>query len=147
MMVFMIGWWLVPPLASVVVGLCASLRRSNTCMAGGLASICGKTGSWRRTRPIWRTAIRITAGQSRGQIGYQQTILLGRRLDYSGSMVAQSDTNNPTTQSAITAAVIQPTIFNQSDKVKRPITRGLLAKFIITTMIGATITPLMTALQ
>jgi hypothetical protein len=43
--------------------------------------------------------------------------------------------------------VIQPTAFSQSDKVKRPITRGLLAKFIMTTMIGATITPLITALQ
>jgi hypothetical protein len=87
------------------------------------------------------------AGQSHGQIGYEQTVLLMRRLDYPDSMVAQSDMNNPTTQSAITAAVIQPTIFSQSDKVKRPITRGLLAKFIITAMIGATITPLMTALQ
>ena len=44
-----------------------------------------------------------------------------------------SEAINPTTQSAITAAVIQPTIFSQRDKVKRPITRGLLAKFIITT--------------
>jgi hypothetical protein len=57
-----------------------------------------------------------------------------------------SEAINPTTQSAITAAVIQPTIFSQRDKVNRPITRGLLAKFIITPMIGATITPSMTAL-
>ena len=66
---------------------------------------------------------------------------------YSSSCYEASDAANPTTQSAITAAVIQPTTFSQRDNVKRPITRGLLAKCIITTIIGAAITPLMIALQ
>ena len=70
-----------------------------------------------------------------------------RRIQQRPPCYRASDAINPTTQTAITAAVIQPTIFSQDDKVKRPITRGSLAKFIITTMIGAAITPLMTALQ
>jgi hypothetical protein len=52
-----------------------------------------------------------------------------------------------TTDGAITAAVIQPVTLSHAGKVKRAITRGLLAKLIITAMMGAAITPLMTALQ
>ena len=70
-----------------------------------------------------------------------------RRIQQRPPCYRANDAINPTTQTAITAAVIQPTIFSQDDKVKRPITRGSLAKFIITTMIGAAITPLMTALR
>ena len=55
--------------------------------------------------------------------------------------------NRPMTQRAITKAVVQPITLIQSGSVNRPITRGLVANFIITTMIGAAITPLMTALQ
>jgi hypothetical protein len=55
--------------------------------------------------------------------------------------------NIPITHSAITAAVIQPITLSHAGKVKRAITRGLLANLIITVMIGAAITPLMTALQ
>ena len=55
--------------------------------------------------------------------------------------------NIPITHSAITAAVIQPITLSHGGKVKRAITWGLLAKLIITAMMGAAITPLMTALQ
>jgi len=55
--------------------------------------------------------------------------------------------SNPTTHAAITAAVIQPIIVIHRDKVNLAITRVSLANFIITTIIGAAITPLMTALQ
>ena len=43
-----------------------------------------------------------------------------RRIQQRPPCYRASDAINPTTQSAITAAVIQPTIFSQSDKVKRP---------------------------
>jgi hypothetical protein len=43
--------------------------------------------------------------------------------------------------------VIHPTILSQGERVKRAITRGLVAKFIMTMMIGAANTPLITALQ
>jgi hypothetical protein len=55
--------------------------------------------------------------------------------------------NKPTTQNAITTTVTQPSIFSGRERVKSPITRLLLASSIINAMIGATITPLMTALQ
>jgi 4-hydroxy-3-methylbut-2-en-1-yl diphosphate synthase IspG/GcpE len=55
--------------------------------------------------------------------------------------------NIPITHIAITEAVVQPITLSHADKVKRAIMLGLLANFIITTIIGAAITPLMTALQ
>ena len=55
--------------------------------------------------------------------------------------------NIPITHSGITAAVAQPITLSHAGKVKRAIMRGLLTKFIITAMMGAAITPSMTALQ
>jgi hypothetical protein len=55
--------------------------------------------------------------------------------------------NRPTTQKAMTTAVTHPIILIQSGRVKCDITRGSVVNFIITTMIGAAMTPLMTALQ
>jgi hypothetical protein len=43
--------------------------------------------------------------------------------------------------------VIQPIILILSGRVNRAVTRGSVANFIITAMIGAAMTPLMTALQ
>jgi hypothetical protein len=54
--------------------------------------------------------------------------------------------NKPITQKA-SAAVNQPITVIQTGKVDRAITAGSPASLIITTMIGAAITPFMTALQ
>ena len=54
--------------------------------------------------------------------------------------------NIPITHNAITAPVVQPITLSHGGKVKRAITRGSLANFIITTIIGAAITPLAIAL-
>jgi hypothetical protein len=53
----------------------------------------------------------------------------------------------PATQRPITIAHSHPNNFNGNDTVKSPITRLLLAIIIMRTMIGATVTPLITALQ
>jgi len=50
-------------------------------------------------------------------------------------------------QKLITNTVIQPTIRNQGERVKEPITLGLFVSLIMTATIGAAMTPLMIALQ
>jgi hypothetical protein len=52
----------------------------------------------------------------------------------------------PDTQNAIMTAVNHPITRNLRLKVNRVMTRRLVASFIITTIIGATMMPLMTAL-
>src|SRR5579875_578133 len=59
----------------------------------------------------------------------------------------QSVANKPATAAPITAAVLHPMILRPGERVKRPITRRFDASSIITRMIGAAITPLITADQ
>ena len=47
----------------------------------------------------------------------------------------------------MTNTVIQPTIRNQGERVKEPITLGLFVSFIMTATIGAAMISLMIALQ
>jgi hypothetical protein len=55
--------------------------------------------------------------------------------------------HNPTTHNDITTAVNHPTTRNQGLRVNCVMTRRLVARFVMTTIMGATMMPLMTVLQ